>query len=92
MTNIQDLGNGEFQREFLFDNQLHTARISMTTDPAVATIFDANGHEVAVLNVPGDVHVDMKHSGVGDADTLLAVIIETYISGKEMADLPEGEE
>lgn len=90
MTNTEDLGNGEFQREFLCDNELCTARIDLTADPVTATIFDANWNEVAFLKVPGDVHVDMKH--YGDADVLLDAIIETYISGQDMAPLPEDED
>lgn len=91
MSTITDLGNGEFQKEFLYEHQVHTARINTTSEPVVATIFDANGNELANMDLTQQTQADMRHYDVGDPETLLNTIIETFVNQEEMTE-EEGDE
>lgn len=91
MSTTTDLGNGEFQKEFMHDLQVHTARINTTSEPVWATIFDANGNEVANMDLSQETQAHMRHYGFGDADTLLDTIIETYANQEEMTDDEDAE-
>jgi hypothetical protein len=86
MQNATDLGGGEFEKEFLHDFQPYRARINTSSEPVVGVIFDANGNEVATIDLPQETLQDMKVTGAGDHDEILDILIEVFANQEEMTD------